>query len=75
MSHQNQQLAEITAAILRYLDDHPDAADTVDGITQWWIPEHCRADQRTVRLALARLEAQGAVRQRRLADRHVLYSR
>lgn len=75
MSPQNQQLSEVAEAILRYLDDHPDAADTVDGIAQWWIPAHCRADRQSVQSALTRLEALGAVRRRTLTDRHVLYSR
>jgi len=75
MPPQNQQLTEVAEAILRYLDEHPDAADTAEGIAQWWIPPHCRADRRTVQSALEHLEAQGAVRQRTLADRHVLYSR
>lgn len=75
MSPRDQQLNEVAGAVLRYLDGHPDAADTVDGIAQWWLPPPWRVDTRTVQSALGRLVAQGAVRRRILADRHVLYSR
>ncbi len=29
---------ELAAAIERYLQDHPQAADSVAGIAQWWLP-------------------------------------
>jgi hypothetical protein len=28
----------LARAILRYLEAHPDAKDTVEGIVQWWLP-------------------------------------
>jgi hypothetical protein len=28
---------EIARAVLRYLQDHPAAKDTLDGIAQWWL--------------------------------------
>jgi hypothetical protein len=28
---------EIARAILRYLQKHPEAKDTLDGIAQWWL--------------------------------------
>ena len=28
---------EIARAILRYLREHPEAKDTLDGIAQWWL--------------------------------------
>jgi len=31
--------SEIARKILTYLADHPDAQDTLNGITQWWLPE------------------------------------
>ncbi len=30
---------DIARCILAYLDDHPDAADTVHGIVAWWLLE------------------------------------
>jgi hypothetical protein len=34
----DEQLAEEVAdEILAYLDVHPDAADTLEGVVQWWI--------------------------------------
>jgi Fe2+ or Zn2+ uptake regulation protein len=75
MSPQDAQLAVVAEAVVRYLDEHPDAADTVEGIAQWWLPASWCVDTRTVQSALARLEAQGAVHRRILADQHELYSR
>lgn len=34
-----EQVAKLQAAILRYLADHPDAADTVRGIARYWIDD------------------------------------
>jgi hypothetical protein len=31
------QDVEIARAILRYLQAHPEAKDTLDGIAQWWL--------------------------------------
>ena len=75
MAPRNERLDAVARAVLRYLDRHPDAADTADGIAKWWLPARWCVDTRTVCRALARLEAQGAVRRRILADRHEVYSR
>ena len=29
---------EVAGAIVRYLAEHPDAADTDQGIAEWWLP-------------------------------------
>ena len=68
-------LSEVVDAILRYLHSHPEAADTVDGICEWWLPVYWYADVLIVEAAFARLQAQGLVRRRENADHHVLYSR
>jgi len=41
--------------ILHYLVDHPDAADTVDGIRQWWLLEGEERSSAEVRAVLERL--------------------
>lgn len=30
---------EVALKILRYLDQNPNAADTVEGILEWWLPK------------------------------------
>ena len=75
MTPGKRQIDAIANAVLGYLDQHPDAADTVDGIAKWWLPEPWCVDPDSVQSALTRLEAQGAVLRRTLADHHVLYSR
>lgn len=44
--------------ILRYLAANPGAKDTVEGISQWWLPQ---AQPAAVKAALAALVAQGLV--------------
>ena len=69
------RLTEVVDAILRYLHSHPDAADTVDGICEWWLPRHWRVDSERVEAALVRMLAQGLVCRRENADHHVVYLR
>ncbi len=75
MTPGDRQIDAIANAVRSYLDQHPDAADTVDGIAKWWLPAPWCVDPDSVQSALTRLEAQGAVSRRTLADQHVLYSR
>lgn len=67
--------AEIEAAVLGYIGAHPLAADTLDGIAQWWLPRqrYITAHAR-IEAALARLVDEGALHLRRLPDGTALYS-
>ncbi len=52
-----QELAE---AILRYLADHPQATDTLEGIAEWWLlRQQIRVAVERVAKALRRLIAEG----------------
>jgi hypothetical protein len=49
-------------AILRYLRDHPDAADSAAGIRQWWLlPEDAEHSAAAVQAALDSLVAGGLI--------------
>lgn len=56
----NVDIAKTGVAILNYLRDHPDAEDTAEGISQWWVGE----TQRVVEKALGILVREGAIDQR-----------
>lgn len=75
MEPEHERVVEVVDAILRYLDRHPDAVDTVEGISKWWLPLDYCAERGLVQAALERLERQGLIHKRTNADRHVLYSR
>ena len=47
--------------ILAYLDVHPDAADTVDGIRQWWLVAGAERSTADVQAALDLLVERGLV--------------
>ena len=51
---------EISRRILSYLSEHPEASDTPDGITQWWLLEREIRDQSmAVERALGELTSEG----------------
>lgn len=71
----NEERVEIIAQeIMRYLIGHPDAADTLNGISQWWL-SRIRLEEAVaqVELALARLIQRGVVHESILPDGSTLY--
>ena len=68
-------LTPLSGEILRYLRAHPQAADTVDGIVEWWLPRQ-RHDEAVDRVqhALDELVARGLVDKITLVDGTVLYA-
>lgn len=71
-----QATGSIPRLIVAYLSAHPRAADSADGIRRWWLgPSGAAVRLDEVEQALATLVDQGQVRQVRIADGTLLYSR
>jgi hypothetical protein len=67
-------ITAVAKTIQRYLDAHPNAADSVEGITRWWLTRQ-RYEEATkiVEQALERLVAEGKVAKTVTAEGAVLY--
>lgn len=62
-------------ALRSYLDRHPDAADSLEGIGRWWLPEVLRgAPSESLRLAVEALVDSGEMRCSTLPDGTRLYA-
>ncbi len=58
----------VAEAIRRYLSEHPQAADTAEGIQRWWLlPSFGEVSLATVEAALAMLEVEGTICRREQA--------
>jgi Fe2+ or Zn2+ uptake regulation protein len=69
------ELEQVVAAIKAHFSAHPNAADTVDGIASWWLPESAQgASHALVERALQTLVVEGLVKSRRIANGTVVYS-
>lgn len=67
--------AEVERAVLAYLDAHPEAADTLDGIITWWLPlQRYEIERVRIEHALAHLVELGVLRRDRLPDGAELYA-
>ena len=66
---------EIERSLLSYLRGHPQAADTLDGIVEWWLPlQRYETARRRIERVLDRLVADGTLRRDLLQDDVVLYA-
>ena len=72
---QPEPTGEIERAVIGYLAQHPDAADTLDGIVAWWLPRQRYETARDrIEAALASLVAQGLLRASGLPGGPELYA-
>ena len=65
----------LAGELLRYLEQHPGAADTAEGVWRWWLP-HGTAEYREsdVHAALEWLAERGLLARSRLPDGRALYA-
>ena len=62
--------------ILAYLNAHPQAADSLEGIVLWWLPRQRFVEARDrIQESLDQLVDRGLVERTRLADGTVLYGK
>jgi hypothetical protein len=61
--------------IIEYLQEHPDACDTLEGVARWWVMSQQITERtRSVQGALDRLKSKGVLEERRSPDGQTLYS-
>jgi hypothetical protein len=71
----DQRIRDIATEIGRYLRANPDAADSIEGVRQWWLAQdNATVAPSMVDAALEILISQGVVRVRILADGTRIYS-
>ena len=71
-----QILTEIQSEVLGYLEDHPDAFDTVDGIRHWWLLRRlAKYSTDRVQTAIDQLVATGFIETHLLDDGQRAYGR
>lgn len=68
-------LDAVAMATMDYLQSHPLAADSVDGVARWWLgPPYASVTAAQVERALERLVARHTMRRLDLMDGTILYS-
>ena len=67
-------ISEIRKAILLYLSNHPNAGDTLEGISSWWIRESLvQMKVEEVSRCVSQLVSEGILRERALEKAGVVY--
>lgn len=74
MSKVDHDVERISAEIQRYLNSHPNAADSLEGITRWWLPEQLYEEgKEKVQKALQLLVKRKLLTQKRNLDGTHIY--
>jgi hypothetical protein len=74
-SKHDRDVDDIARDLERYVDRHPAAADTVDGIARWWLAGPVQPPLGDVETALDLLIRRGVLSRRALPDGNTLYAR
>lgn len=76
MSSHHVEAERLAHQITDYLEVHPDAADTIEGVIQWWLPPLAAGvSVATVQRALDELVSRGRIVRRVLVDGAVIFAR
>jgi DNA-binding IscR family transcriptional regulator len=68
------ETSQVSNSILAYLAKHPDAQDTVEGITDWWLLQRRReVESSLVQQALLELTQNGLILKRKGRDARIRY--
>ncbi|TPW17771.1 MAG: hypothetical protein FD130_530 [Halothiobacillaceae bacterium] len=71
MEEWESRVSGVAQEIERYLEAHPEAADSLEGIAMWWVShQRIRAEIAVVQAALERLADSGVVTAGQGSDRH-----
>jgi hypothetical protein len=71
---ENSSRVDLKQEIIGYLYVHPEAADTVDGILDWWLPlQRYENTKNEIQLALHELVEQGLIEEVVLGNGNRLY--
>jgi hypothetical protein len=74
-NNSQDSVGSIAEQVLSYLSRHPEAKDTIEGITEWWLLEQrIHVAEMVVKKALADLVDRGLIVQNRAGDGKVYYS-
>ena len=72
----DRRAAHVARQVVRYLDAHPDASDTVEGIARWWLARQRLEDAKEiVRTALDLLVDRGVLQARTLPGGVTLFEK
>jgi hypothetical protein len=74
-STHDRAVAEIARELERYVDCHPAAADTIDGIARWWLAGPVQPPLRDVEAAIDLLVRHGVLSRNPLPDGNTVYAR
>lgn len=76
MNAKNPDIDAVAASVHRYLLDHPNAADTLEGVAQWWLSGDAGHEWLSkVQRAIEQLVSRGEMVRRTLRDGTVIYER
>jgi predicted transcriptional regulator len=68
------ETSQVSNSILAYLAKHPDAQDTVEGITDWWLLQRrIEVESSLVQQALLELTQNGLILKRKGRDARIRY--
>lgn len=71
MNEWDERVINAAREIEQYLETHPQAADSLEGIATWWVSrQRIRSELEVVRAALDALAAMGVVTTGKMTDDH-----